>query len=135
ACAGAQWQGGYIGVHGGGVNYTANRTDLDEFLEDASGYVQKTWGGVVGGHIGYNWTGCNTVWGVEVDGSWVSAKRTTHIEAGDTNAGELLTSRLDALVSARLRTGLALDNVFLYVTGGIAGARIRTTWNDADEPE
>src|SRR5262249_35270276 len=132
ACAAAQWQGGYIGVHGGGVNYTANRTGLDGVLDRNSSYVQKTWGGVVGGHLGLNRADCNTVWGFEVDGSWVSAKRTTHVEIGDDNEGEFLTSRLNALVSARLRTGVALDNVFLYITGGVAGARVRTTWNDAD---
>src|SRR3954451_9658024 len=76
-CAAAWWQGGYIGVNGGGVNYTANRTDQDEALFDVATYVQKKWGGLVGGQVGYNWTNCNTFWGMEIDGSLSNTKVTT----------------------------------------------------------
>ena len=54
-CAATRWQGSYIGINGGAVNWTANRTDQDEVLVDTATYVQKSWGGVVGGQIGYNW--------------------------------------------------------------------------------
>ena len=54
-CAGQQWQGAHVGIHGGGVNYTANRTDLDAFLNTEATFVQKAWGGEVGGQLGYNW--------------------------------------------------------------------------------
>src|SRR5438093_861598 len=78
-CAAAKFSGGYIGVNGGGVSWTANRTDQDEVLVDTASYVQKKWGGVVGGQIGYNWTTCNTVWGIELDGDWANTKVTTQL--------------------------------------------------------
>jgi outer membrane immunogenic protein len=37
------------------------------------------------------------------------------------------------LVTGRVRAGAALDNLLLYVTGGVAAARINTTWKDFDE--
>ena len=74
-----EFSGGYVGINGGTVNWTANRTDQDEVLVDTATYVQKKWGGVVGGQIGYNWTSCNTVFGIEVDGDWSSARATTQL--------------------------------------------------------
>jgi outer membrane immunogenic protein len=129
ACAAAWWQGGYIGVSGGGVSYTANRTDQDEALIDVATYVQKKSGGLVGGQVGYNWTNCNTFWGMEIDGSWSNTKVTTVLDP-ETDDNKRITSRLDALVTGRVRAGAALDNLLLYVTGGVAAARINTTWVD-----
>jgi outer membrane immunogenic protein len=132
-CAAAWWQGGYIGVNGGGVNYTANRTDQDEALFDVATYVQKKWGGLVGGQVGYNWTNCNTFWGMEIDGSWSNTKVTTLL-APENNGDDIrITSRLNALVTGRARAGAALDKLLLYVTGGVAAARINTTWTNFDD--
>ena len=42
-CAADWFRGGYIGVNGGGVNWTANRTDQDQVLVDAAaGRVNET---------------------------------------------------------------------------------------------
>ena len=113
------------------MNWTANRTDQDEVLVDTATYVQKKWGGVVGGQIGYNWTTCNTLWGIEVDGDWVYAKATTQLIP---NASPLLNlnieSRFDALVTARTRAGIVIDNLLLYVTGGIAAGHFKTTYTN-----
>jgi len=140
-CDAAKFQGGYLGVSGGGVNYTANRTDQDAFVNTEASYVQKKSGGIVGGQIGYNWTTCRTLWGIELDGSWTGAKATTHFDDnhdGD-NPGvpgaEFINSRLGALVTGRIRSGLVLDNLLLYVTGGFAAARIKTTWADLSPSE
>ncbi len=71
------------------------------------------------------------MWGIEIDGSWVGVSRTTTFDPnGGPAASETLTNRLDAILTARLRTGVALDNMLLYVTGGVAAARFRTTWED-----
>jgi outer membrane immunogenic protein len=130
-CAAAKFSGGYIGINGGGVNWQANRTDQDEVLVDTATYVQKKWGGVIGGQIGYNWTTCNTLWGVELDGDWSSAKVTTQLIP---NASPLLNlnihSRFDGLVTARTRTGVVLDNLLIYVTGGVAAGHFRTTYTN-----
>ena len=42
-----------------------------------------------------------------------------------------LQSRLDAIVTARARTGIALDKMLFYVTGGVAAVHTETTWTRA----
>jgi outer membrane immunogenic protein len=128
-CAARQFQGGYVGVSGGSVYHTANRTDAEQFLEDTAAYILKTWGGTVGGQAGYNWTTCQTLWGVEIDGSWVGgAENELVVNLPGFGGLDQVVSRMDALATARVRTGLVFDNILLYVTGGIAGARFHTTW-------
>ena len=127
-CAAARFQGGYVGISGGGVNYEANRSDLDGFLFDEGTHVSKKWGGIVGAQAGYNWTTCNTLWGVEVDGSWVGAKATSRLFPEAIGGEVSVTSRFDTLVTGRVRTGVVLDNLLLYVTGGIAGGHFKTDW-------
>lgn len=130
ACAAHQFQGINIGIHGGSVYHDARRNDLDGFLTDNAGWTQQRWGGHFGGQLGYNFTTCSTVWGVEIDGSWVFGTR--NFLADNPNGGDTggITTRTDALVTARVRSGLALDSLLLYVTGGFAAANFRTTWAD-----
>jgi outer membrane immunogenic protein len=131
-CAAARFQGGYVGISGGGVNYEANRSDLDGFLFDTGTHVQKKWGGIVGAQAGYNWTTCNTLWGIEVDGSWVGAKATTRLFQNEAPGSDIsVTSRFDTLVTGRVRTGVVLDNLLLYVTGGVAGGHFKTDWTNS----
>lgn len=59
-------------------------------------------GFVIGGHIGVNWQYNNFVLGAEGDGSFV--------DWGNT----------DAVGTARLRAGFALDRMMIYGTGGVA---------------
>src|SRR5262245_19826191 len=127
SCDAAKFQGFHIGISGGGAKHVANRNDLDGFLTDNSGWVMEKWGWIGGGQFGYDWTTCHTVWGFEIDGSWGSV-RNTLINNGD--ADEFVRTRLDAFVTARIRTGLVMDNLMMYFTGGVAAARFRTTWED-----
>ena len=127
-CAAARFAGGYVGINGGGVVWTANRTDQDEVLVDSASYVQKKWGGVIGGQIGYNWATCHTVWGIELDGDWSSTKVSTQLIPNTSFFNANITSRFDGLVTARTRAGLVFDNMLLYVTGGLAAGHFRTTY-------
>jgi outer membrane immunogenic protein len=130
-CAADQFRGGYIGVNGGAVNWTANRTDQDEVLVDTASYVQKTWAGMVGAQAGYNWGSCNTIYGFEVDGDWISGRANLALIP---NASPLLNiniqSRWDALVTARGRAGVVIDNMLLYVTGGVAAGHFKTSYTN-----
>jgi outer membrane immunogenic protein len=73
------------------------------------------------------------MWGIEIDGSWVSANKFLLFDPSGAPAGqESLRNRMDAFLTARLRTGIALDNVLLYFTGGLAAARFRTTYEDVN---
>jgi len=132
-CDAQQWGGWYIGVNGGGAKHIANRTDHDGFLDGTGGVTTVTdrWGGMFGGQLGYNWANCRTVWGFEIDGSWVNTDRTVITDPnGGVGAQETLRNRMDAFVTARVRSGIALDNMLFYFTGGVAAARFRTTWED-----
>jgi outer membrane immunogenic protein len=128
-CAADQFRGFYVGVNGGGVNWTANRTDLDGALVGSATIVQKNWGGAVGGQAGYNWGTCNTIWGVELDGDWLSTRVNTQLVPNSTFSTASINSRFDALVTARARTGIVIDNLLLYVTGGAAAGHFKTTYS------
>ena len=128
-CAADRFRGSYIGINGGGVNWTANRTDQDEVLVDTATYVQREWAGVIGGQIGYNWVGgCNTLWGIELDGDWSNASASTQLIPNAPLFNININSQFDGLVTARTRAGLVLDNVLLYVTGGVAAGHFNTTY-------
>jgi outer membrane immunogenic protein len=129
-CAASQFGGMHVGVHAGSVYHQAHRNDTDGLLTDNAGWTLNKWGGHVGGGIGYDWTTCSTVWGVELDGSWIFS--TKNFLPDNPNGGGTggITTRADWLATARLRSGVALDNLLIYATGGVAAARIRTTWAD-----
>jgi outer membrane immunogenic protein len=132
-CDAAQFGGWYLGISGGGAKHIANRTDQDGFLNTEASYISDNWGGIIGGTAGYNFVKCHTMWGIEVDASWVSANKTTTFDPnGGVAAQETLQNRFDALLTARLRAGMAMDNLLLYVTGGVAAARFRTTYTDVN---
>jgi outer membrane immunogenic protein len=136
-CPAHAFKGGYVGIHGGGVNYTANRTDNDDFIITFGGtYVQKKWGGLIGGQIGYNWTTCALLWGVEVDGSWARADVTTRNLPNIIPDAQLsVNSRFDGLITARARTGFVVENMLFYLTGGAAAVRTRTIWTENFIPD
>jgi len=127
-CAADQFKGGYIGVNGGAVNWTANRTDQDEVLVDSATYVQKAWAGMVGAQAGWNGGTCNTIYGFEVDGDWISGRNNTQLIPNAPFFNINVASRWDAIVTARGRAGLVIDNLLLYVTGGVAAGHFKTTY-------
>jgi outer membrane immunogenic protein len=110
--------------------HEAKRQDTDGFLTDNAGWTLNDWGGHAGGQIGYSWTTCSTVWGFEIDGSWVFGTRNFLPDNPNGGGTGGITTRIDALATARIRTGLALDSLLVYLTGGAAAARFRTTWED-----
>jgi outer membrane immunogenic protein len=133
ACDAQQFAGWYIGISGGGVKHIANRTDLDGFLDGTGGVttVTEKWGGIAGGTLGYNFARCHTLWGIEIDGSWASVSKTITTDPNSPPAAqETLENRLNTILTARVRSGIAFDNMLLYLTGGVAAARFRTTWTD-----
>jgi opacity protein-like surface antigen len=131
------FQGWYVGLNFGAGGYMAYRTDQDGQLINAvngqlinvSTYTQRQsgiFGG--GGQFGYNWTTCNGLFGFEVDGSHGSIVVSTAVLPNSPNADVSITSRFNDLVTARVRTGVVVDNVLLYVTGGVAAVHTLTTY-------
>jgi len=129
ACGAAQFHGLYAGISGGGVKHIASRTDNDEFLVDAASYNLDKWGGIVGGTLGYNFARCNTVWGVEIDGSWTSVNNDLTLHPNSVFF-QTLGTKMQGFGTARGRGGVVVDDVFIYATGGFAVARFKTLWQD-----
>lgn len=137
-CGGGAFHGWYVGLHGGSVGHTATRTDQDAFLNiavpAAATYSQTTTTAFGGAQIGYNYQCRDAVIGFELDGSWVNAEKTLRILPNfDPTLISTLNNGLDRVVTGRLRAGVvAADNLLVYVTGGFATARVKTTYSVVD---
>jgi outer membrane immunogenic protein len=127
----AQFGGFYVGGNVGGVSYTAHRNDDDGYFVDNSGHTLTKSGWAAGVQGGYNWQRRCTVFGVEADWNWGSAKVTFQ---DDPNAGfELnqLESKLRWFGTARTRAGVIVDDLLIYATGGFAWANVENTYTRA----
>lgn len=102
------WSGTYFGASIGGL---MSSTDLDGALNtniDSDSYV-------LSGHAGTNYQVGSVVFGGELDASTTNIDETTRAAGGVTAK-----SGMDWVASARLRAGVALDNMLIYGTGGVA---------------
>jgi opacity protein-like surface antigen len=121
ACPAQAFNGWYAGVSGGGTVWTADRNDQDAFTGESAGYVQKRSGPVGGGQIGYNMARCNT-------------HVTTRLNPNLFGVDQSITSGFNGLIAGTFRTGVVLDNVMFYLSGGTAVARFNTTYFSAAVP-
>ena len=87
--------------------------------------TDSAWHGGV--QAGYNWQSGCTVFGVQVDWSWTDSEADSFHTTGGvgrlTHRHTTLNSQLRWFGTARTRTGIVVDNLLLYVTGGLAFAR------------
>lgn len=131
----AQFGGWYVGGNvGWGVYDTAfsDRNGLKDTLD--SGLPDNVDGrkhGVVGGaQGGYNWqSGCSLL-GIETDWSWSGLKTSEFLTDGDAGTQDTLNveNRLRWFGTTRARAGVVVDNLLLYVTGGLAYANFRRNY-------
>ncbi len=99
------WTGFYVGVNGGyGVGTGSN-----------SNFTNPS-GGLIGATAGYNYQIGQFVAGVEGDWDWADVNK-----GGVNTLGAAYNTRIDDIVTARARAGVALDHALLFVTGGYAG--------------
>ena len=87
-------------------------------------------GGVTGG---YNWQSRCTVFGVEVDYSWSSIQTSKLNTNFDEDDAHVISSRLRGFGTLRTRAGVVVDNLLIYVTGGLALANFQRSWTLTDE--
>jgi outer membrane immunogenic protein len=138
------WCGWYIGLNAGWVGSTRNNitntgTDtggggLGSALVIGSiptSVSDRLSGFIGGGQIGYNWQISNWLVGLEGDFDGVSAKKTTSVVFPGSILSVPLTTtytrQLDWLSTVRGRVGVvALPNLLLYVTGGVAIGEVKT---------
>jgi outer membrane immunogenic protein len=129
ACA--QFGGIYVGGHGGWNYQRHDWSDLDNygfsaFALDHAGDGTNTdshWHG--GAQVGWNWQSGCTVFGVQADWSWTDSDANSFLRDSPAAGQQTLdvSSQLRWFGTARARTGVVVDSVLLYVTGGFAYAK------------
>jgi outer membrane immunogenic protein len=138
ACA--QFGGFYIGGHVG-WGYTQNRWhDLDHLAESVHDSLPRaetlSESGFMGGvQAGYNWQSGCTVFGVVADYAWASIN-TDEKFLGNRFAPDeesvVVNNRFRGMGTLRARSGVVVDNLLIYVTGGIAFAKFERSWTLTD---
>ena len=135
----AQFGGGYVGVQGGFQQYSYGWQDLDAFRGQVFGDDHQApdgtsvtkGGGHAGGVVGFNWQQRCTVFGIEGDYNWASSKASeilTNLGHNDGDDAWNISSKLTSFGTIRLRTGVVVDNLLLYVTGGVGYARFNRSF-------
>jgi outer membrane immunogenic protein len=126
----ANFGGFYVGGHGGWVYYHNDWKDQDNYGFNQTGsdhigdgtLTDSSWH--AGVHGGYNWQQNCTVFGIQADWSWTDAGGGSfYTDFPLASAGRAsASSNLDWFSTIRTRTGLVVNNVLLYATGGVAFA-------------
>jgi outer membrane immunogenic protein len=127
------WSGFYPGIEGGGG--WAHSSQIDTFGVTSGRYDQS--GGLFGGTIGYNWQSGRFVFGVEGDWSWAGIDGSVTLPGICTaGGGTVCFTNMRDFGTARARIGVTTpSNQFLfYVTGGAAGANIRSGQESCSTP-
>jgi outer membrane immunogenic protein len=132
ACA--QFGGFYLGGHVGGGSYNFSYEDRGNLVQtiddDLPTSAKLTDGGFLGGiQGGYNWQTNCTVVGFEADWSWSNIKAGGTFTDGDGGTEDAfnIESKVKWFGTVRARGGIVVDNLLLYLTGGLAYAKFERT--------
>jgi outer membrane immunogenic protein len=139
----AQFGGFHVGGQGGSTYYDYRWQDLDAFrgegsddhqAPDATSATKFGWN--AGAQAGYDWQSRCTVFGIEADWSWSNAKASSFLttlgHSGTDAPTTDISSQLRWFGTIRTRTGIVVDNLLLYVTGGLAYARFNRNFKFTD---
>jgi outer membrane immunogenic protein len=122
-CAASKFAGFYAGVHGGLGTMTSSFT-----IENVISIDRSEDGHAFGGQIGYNWIKCNALFGVEADISMADFDSNRAILGGLLGPfAPTLKRSTDWIGSLRTKSGIAIGDMMIYVTGGLAFASIETS--------
>ena len=138
ACA--QFGGFWLGVNGGWVGYDYTWNDQNAWTNEADGdgalpkeVTARNNGGAIGIGGGYNWQSNCTVFGVEVDYAWSGAKAEKfHTDNSGIFDTLSVSSKLKGFGTLRARSGVVVDNLLIYVTGGLAWGSFDRSWTLSD---
>ena len=126
---GYNWTGCFIGVAGGGVWGRSRHISGDPFAFPGADITDRynVNGAIVGVEYGCNYQSGMWVFGTESDFSWTNA-RGSAFNIAPFNTTSISGTREHWLSTSRLRAGvLASPQMLLYVTGGLATARVEAT--------
>jgi outer membrane immunogenic protein len=121
--------GGYIGGNVGWGYHDYKYHDkgnlvqtIDDDLPTSANLKDDRWN--AGVQIGYNWQARCTVFGIEADWSWTNSRPSGTFLDGDGGTQDSIDieSRMRWFGTVRAKTGVVVDNVLIYVTGGLAYA-------------
>jgi hypothetical protein len=77
---------------------------------------------------GYNWQFRCTLFGIEADYNWTNIDH-DFVRTGPLGLATLtVSSSLQSFGTVRARSGVIVDNLLLYVTGGLAYAHESSAW-------
>jgi outer membrane immunogenic protein len=139
ACA--QFGGFYLGGNVGYGFYDYRYHDrgnlvqtIDSDLPTSASLNDNRWN--AGVQVGYNWQSNCSLFGFEADWTWTNLRASGDFFDGDggTQDSFTLESRVKWFGTVRARTGVVVDNVLIYATGGLAYARFNrdlTVFEDA----
>jgi outer membrane immunogenic protein len=132
------WSGFYAGLNVGYARGTTVWNDLDATITLGGTLVHESTNGFIGGgQIGYNWQFRHAVFGLETDFSYLNLKQTTGLFNNLAGSGFAVFQIADStrwLGTVRGRAGLAVDNVLIYLTAGLAYAKTDHTITAAIAP-
>jgi len=120
------WTGFYVGINGGWAQADFDHTfKTDGFYNNSPGekYNISPDGGLLGGHIGYNWQGGQWLVGIEggLAYTWLKERIPSPFIGGNR-----FESQLEWMGSVTPRVGVVVSNDLLaYVKGGWAFGRVR----------
>ena len=127
-CGPARFNGGYVGGNIGGISYTALRQDRDTYISDTGDYFPTKSGFTGGVQAGWDWQSCNKLFGIVADWNWadVDARAAQSPNLRRRYRSAPTKGSMDWFSTIRGRAGLAVDDTLIYVTGGLAAARINS---------
>lgn len=118
------WSGFYAGLNAGYARSTTVWNDLDATLTAGGTFInQSTSGFIGGGQIGYNWQVRHAVFGVETDFNYLGLNHATNLFVLTGGTPTAIHDSLRWIGTVRGRAGLAVDNVLMYLTAGLAYGR------------
>jgi outer membrane immunogenic protein len=119
---GNRFAGLYIGAN---VGYAQHDADTVERILGGISLLNETNDGITAGlTVGYNWVCGKAMFGLEADWNWADLDNSRSYSIGPINLVQDNRS-IDWYGTLRTRTGLVVDNVLVYMTGGLAYADIK----------
>jgi outer membrane immunogenic protein len=125
----ANFGGFYVGGNIGWATVTAHQNDLDGITNwgNATSFTATDDSFTGGVQVGYNiQKGC-TLFGLEADWNWADLNANTRLFPNWPYMDESLRTRIEGFGTLRTRTGVVVDQLLLYVTGGLAWAETKDT--------
>ena len=130
----ALFHGFYLGGHAGTAFHDWTWNDRDAWAKKGWGErlpstVSDTESGFIGGlQGGFNWQHGCTLFGLEADWSWTDLESTKGHTDGSNTASVTVRSDIDGFGTLRTRSGVVVDSLLIYATGGLAFTNIDRRW-------